>query len=91
MKPILAMLIATALSACAGAKGTAETYAGSINLSGFPPEYRQAFAAGCDQAASGKARATVPSFKNSKGMEVQGLLDGFDVCRRQARKGSNAP
>ena len=91
MKSMLPVLTAIALSACAGAKGSSETYPKTLNLSGFPPEYRQAFALGCDQAAAGNARASVPSIRSSKGMEVQGLLDSFDVCRRNAPKGNNVP
>jgi hypothetical protein len=38
----------------------------SINLSGFPPEYKRGFGAGCE---------------NAKDAFVQGWQDGVDYCR----------
>lgn len=47
----------------------------SINLSGFSPEYKQGFAAGC-AAASGRAQRPKGS-----GADAQGWQDGFDYCK----------
>ena len=53
----------------------------SINLSGFPPEYKQGFASGCE-AASGRG-AQRPK---GAGADAQGWQDGFDYCKpRTAR------
>jgi hypothetical protein len=50
----------------------------AINLSGFPPEYKRGFAAGCENARatsnhSGQRPKDNPSF-------VQGWQDGADYC-----------
>ena len=51
----------------------------SINLSGFPPEYKRGFAAGCDSAKGASGRAA----QRPKGEAsfVQGWQDGLDDCR----------
>jgi hypothetical protein len=51
----------------------------SINLSGFPPEYKRGFAAGCENAKDGSGRAA-PHSKGDASF-VQGWQDGFDYCR----------
>jgi hypothetical protein len=54
-----------------------ETVTTSINLSGFPPEYRRAFSDGC-----AAARANDPSRRpKGDGPHVVGWNDGFDYCR----------
>lgn len=56
----------------------------SINLSGFPPEYKRGFAAGCESAKD----ASGQSARRPKGEAsfVQGWQDGLDYCRpRKAR------
>ncbi len=51
----------------------------SINLSGFPPEYKRGFAAGCENAKNASGR----SAQHPKGDAsfVQGWQDGVDYCR----------
>jgi hypothetical protein len=51
----------------------------SINLSGFPPEYKRGFAAGCQNAKDASNR----SAQRPKGDAsfVQGWQDGLDYCR----------
>jgi hypothetical protein len=51
----------------------------SINLSGFPPEYKRGFAAGCENAKDASSR----SAQRPKGEAsfVQGWQDGADYCR----------
>jgi hypothetical protein len=54
----------------------------SINLSGFPPEYKRGFNAGCASLNNGFG---VPRTLRTKGaLFVQGWRDGVDYCR--ARK-----
>ena len=50
-----------------------------INLSGFPPEYKRGFAAGCENARDASGR----SAQRPKGDAsfVQGWHDGIDYCR----------
>jgi hypothetical protein len=51
----------------------------SINLSGFPPEYKRGFAAGCENAKDAPGRAS-PRPKGDASF-VQGWQDGVDYCR----------
>ena len=54
-----------------------ETVTTSINLSGFPPEFRRGFGDGC-----AAARANDPSGRpKGEGPYVVGWSDGFDYCR----------
>ena len=56
----------------------------SINLSGFPPEYKRGFAAGCENAKDASSR----SAQHPKGDAsfVQGWQDGVDYCRPRKRR-----
>ena len=56
----------------------------SINLSGFPPEYKRGFAAGCEDAKNASGRAA----RHPKGdaVLVQGWKDGRDYCSPRARR-----
>ena len=74
------LLIFTLLSGCAqtGLRAGAEQPAQvtqSINLSGFPPEYKRGYTAGCESAHDGAS-------KRPKGADsfVQGWQDGHDYC-----------
>jgi len=51
----------------------------SINLSGFPPEYKRGFAAGCENVKDASSRPA----QRPKGDAsfVQGWQDGADYCR----------
>jgi predicted small lipoprotein YifL len=54
-----------------------QTVTSSINLSGFPPDFRRGFSAGCDAA-----RANDPSRRpKGDGPYAVGWNDGFDYCR----------
>jgi hypothetical protein len=51
----------------------------SINLSGFPPEYKRGFAAGCGDAKDASGRS--PPRPKGDASFVQGWQDGIDYCR----------
>jgi hypothetical protein len=53
------------------------TVTSSINLSGFPPEFRKGFTDGCSAARWG-AGAAPP---NAEGQYAVGWRDGFDYCK----------
>jgi hypothetical protein len=78
------LLLCAALVGCAsqspraGAHDPAQV-TNSINLSGFPPEYKRGFAAGCENAKDGSGR-TAPRPKGDASF-VQGWQDGIDYCR----------
>ena len=80
---IAALLLLAALPACAprylraGADDPAQVTE-SINLSGFPPEYKRGFTGGCESAKNVFGR----SAQRPKGDApyVQGWQDGLDYC-----------
>ena len=82
IKITTALLLCLLLGACAtgrlraGADNPA-TVASAINLSGFPPEYKRGFAAGCADQRNG-VRGRHPKGNASF---VQGWRDGADYCR----------
>jgi hypothetical protein len=50
----------------------------SINLSGFPPEFRKGFTDGCSAARQGDSAARP---KAADGQYAVGWRDGFDYCK----------
>ena len=56
----------------------------AINLSGFPPEYKRGFTAGCEYAR----HASGASAQHPKGDAalVQGWKDGRDYCTARTRR-----
>jgi hypothetical protein len=77
-----AILLAIFVAACSGGgnlRPGAEqpaTVTGSINLSGFPPEFRKGFTDGCSAARWGGAAAP----PKVEGQYAVGWRDGFDYC-----------
>lgn len=51
----------------------------SINLSGFPPEYKRGFGVGCESAKDAGGR--LPQRPKGDPSFVQGWQDGLDYCR----------
>jgi hypothetical protein len=84
MRIAVLLLLCAALVGCAsrsprvGADDPAQVTK-SINLSGFPPEYKRGFAAGCENAKDVSGR-TAPRPKGDASF-VQGWQDGIDYCR----------
>jgi hypothetical protein len=78
------LLLVAGLSGCAsqslrtGADNPAQV-TNSINLSGFPPEYKRGFGAGCENAKYASSGAA-PRPKGDASF-VQGWQDGLDYCR----------
>lgn len=54
----------------------------SINLSGFSPEYKSGFAAGCASVQDASGRRNKPPPKDAT--FVQGWRDGVDYCKPRA-------
>jgi hypothetical protein len=72
------------LAACAATKEPLrpgaekpQTVTSSINLSGFPPEFRRGFGDGCTAARANDASAR----PKAEGQYAVGWSDGFDYCR----------
>jgi len=53
------------------------TVTGSVNLSGFPPEFRKGFTDGCSAARWGDSAAR----PKAEGQYAVGWRDGFDYCK----------
>lgn len=77
------LLLVTVIAACAsteslrpGAERPA-TVTDSINLSGFPPEFRKGFTDGCSAARWGSTTAR----PKAEGQYAVGWQDGFDYCK----------
>lgn len=69
-----------ALGACAQQATPAKP---GINLSGFPPEFREGYSDGCNSA-----RAVVGARKDEARLKsdpqyAQGWRDGYDVCKKK--------
>jgi hypothetical protein len=80
---LMVLVIAGCASLPGGSGGAGEKRVSTTNLSGFPPEYKQAFAAGCDRFLAGGSLAEAPTGKGGASIMVaQGWRDGFDSCRR---------
>jgi len=84
LRNTLSLLLASILVGCSspslrpGAEDPAHV-TDSVNLSGFPPEYKRGFAAGCEYARSASGRSAQPA-KGDASL-VQGWKDGRDYCR----------
>jgi hypothetical protein len=84
VKILALLLLAAVVAGCAapalraGADNPAQV-THSVNLSGFPPEYKRGFTAGCESAKDTPAG----SAQRPKGEAsfVQGWQDGLDYCR----------
>lgn len=84
MRILVLLLLPALLAGCvssalrAGADNPAQV-TNSVNLSGFPSEYKRGFTAGCENAKDASSRAT-PRPKGDASF-AQGWQDGFDYCR----------
>jgi hypothetical protein len=81
------LLLALALGACTAARELEKDKAPgvSVNLAGFPPEYRKAYGEGCTHARGGGALSQAPAFQQGAQQAAQGWRDGFDYCKRNPR------
>jgi hypothetical protein len=56
-----------------------------VNLAGFPPAFREGYAAGCDSARARTTRRDEQRFKADR-QYANGWRDGLDACGRSARR-----
>ena len=80
IRPLAVLGVACALGACAQQATPARP---GVNLSGFPPEFREGYADGCNSA-----RAVVGAKEDAARMKsdpqyAQGWRDGHDMCKRK--------
>ncbi len=67
--------------AAAGCATQSKPPAPALNLSGYPPEFRQGYADGC--ASVNAARKRDEARFKSEANYAQGWRDGYDICRRR--------
>ncbi|PZP64503.1 MAG: hypothetical protein DI596_01800 [Azospira oryzae] len=73
------MSMATAAAGCA----TTQPSAPNVNLSGYPPAFKEGYADGCHSArALFGTRKNEARFKNDS-LYAQGWRDGYDICRQR--------
>jgi len=76
-------IAALLLSALAGGCAPAKPPPSAVNLSGFPPAFRDGYAAGCDSAKRGGApRRDETRFAQDR-QYAAGWRDGLDVCKKK--------
>jgi hypothetical protein len=81
-RALLAGLALTAgLAGCGGPQTKATAEAPPVNLSGFPPAFREGYADGCN-TARGSAKQDAARMKTD-GSYAQGYQDGLAGCKRR--------
>jgi hypothetical protein len=73
------------LIGCSGAGRPPSPPPAPVNLAGFPPAFRDGYAAGCDSARARATRRDEARFKTDR-QYASGWRDGFDACARQTRR-----
>jgi len=74
-----ALLLSVLASGCAPSKPPPP----AVNLSGFPPAFRDGYAAGCDSAKRGGAPHRDETRFTQDKQYAAGWRDGFDMCKRK--------
>jgi len=81
---VTSFLILLLVASCTSAPerpGSPAAAGSNVNLSGFPPEFRQGYADGCSSARGARVRDEA---RNKQDMQyAAGWRDGFDICRRK--------
>ena len=81
MRLILVVLASMLVVGCVSQP--APTPQPKVNLSGYPPEFRQGYADGCASAKPNAARKRDEARFKSNANYAQGWRDGYDICLRQ--------
>ncbi len=74
------LLLAAGLTSCGG-QPTVTPAAPPVNLSGFPPAFREGYADGCN-TARGSAKQDAARMKTD-GSYAQGYQDGLTGCKKR--------
>jgi len=59
----------------------------AVNLAGFPPAFRDGYAAGCDSAKRGDAARRDEHRIAQDRQYAAGWRDGFDMCKKKMGSG----
>jgi hypothetical protein len=76
-------VVTVLLLVVAGCAAQSTAPAPAVNLSGYPPEFRQGYADGCASTKSGAARKRDEARYKSDTDYAQGWRDGYDICQRK--------
>lgn len=71
------------LAACAGVGTPSPQRAPNVNLSGYPPAFREGYLDGCE---TGRALIGIRKDERrftSDALYAQGWRDGFDICKKR--------
>ncbi len=79
-KTTSALILAAALL---GACATSKPPPPNVNLTGFPPAFRDGYADGCRSAKPGAARHRDESRFAQDTQYATGWRDGYDICRKR--------
>ena len=77
----LISVLGAALTGCAQTPTAARPPAPNINLSGFPPEFKQGYTDGCTSSKGSRVRDEVRY--RDQPQYASGWRDGFDICKRK--------
>jgi len=81
--PVLLIILIAAAGCATQSQPPAPAPAPAVNLSGFPPEFRQGYTDGCASATPGAARQRDDASYKADANYAQGWRDGYDICRRR--------
>lgn len=81
--PMVFLILIAAAGCATQSPAPAPAPAPSVNLSGYPPEFRQGYADGCASTKPGAARKRDEARYKSDANYAQGWRDGNDICRRR--------
>ncbi len=76
------LLLLLAAAGCASSKPVPAP--ASVNLTGFPPAFREGYGDGC-ASAGGRVRKDATRFEEDR-QYASGWRDGLDACRRRQQK-----
>jgi hypothetical protein len=76
---VLAICATAVLPGCAAGP----TQGSNVNLSGFPPQFREGYADGCASARGPRKRDEARFKSGADPQYASGWRDGFDICSRR--------
>ncbi|MEO8164835.1 MAG: hypothetical protein ABI619_05505 [Betaproteobacteria bacterium] len=79
MKKFLLLTAVVFISACAPTKKE------TVNLAGYPPEFRAGYADGCESSKRSSGRTRDDERFKRDAQYASGWRDGFDICSKRKK------